>query len=38
MMNVFGGDFGKCPVCGEMGKYETDGARIPEDLEYEEVE
>ncbi|MGI6177784.1 MAG: excinuclease ATPase subunit [Eubacterium sp.] len=38
MMNVFGGDFGKCPVCGEMGTYERDGARIPEDLEYEEVE
>ena len=34
----FGEEFGKCPVCGSMGVFEQDSARIPEDLQYEEVE
>ena len=34
----FGEDFGKCPVCGTMGTFEKDSARIPEDNQYEEVE
>ena len=34
----FGDDFGKCPSCEVMGTYLKEGARIPEDLDYEEVE
>jgi len=34
----FGDEFGKCPACGAVGVYEQDSARIPEDLQYEEVE
>lgn len=33
-----GGRFGCCPVCGSAGVFEKDGARTPDDLEYEEVE
>jgi len=35
---VFGARFGDCPDCGAPGTYEQDGPRIPEDLEYFEVE
>lgn len=34
----FGDSFGACPGCGAMGAYEQDGPRIPQDLEYFEVE
>lgn len=34
----FGDDFGKCPVCEEMGTYLKEGARTKDDLLYEEVE
>ena len=30
--------FGQCPQCGHAGMFEQDGARTPDDLEYEEVE
>ncbi len=35
---LFGEVFGRCPRCGIDGRYEQDGARIPLDLQYEEVE
>ncbi len=38
MMEEFGADFGKCPKCGEMGTYESDGPRAKNDSEYFEVE
>ena len=38
MIPVFGGAFGKCPKCGVMGVFEKDGARTPDDSDYEEVE
>jgi diphthamide biosynthesis protein 3 len=38
MIPVFGQDFGRCPVCGEEGTFEKDGARTPDDALYEEVE
>ena len=38
LMTAFGDDFGKCPDCGTEGIYEMDGARTPNDREYEEVE
>ena len=34
----FGDSFGTCPDCGKMGEYEQDGPRIPQDLDYFEVE
>ncbi len=34
----FGPRFGLCPNCGAPGDYLFDGARTPDDLEYEEVE
>lgn len=34
----FGEEFGFCPDCLVMGVYITEGARIPEDLKYEEVD
>lgn len=37
-MTEFGDEFGKCPVCGEMGVYERDGARTKDDKDYEEVD
>ena len=38
MIPEFGPQFGNCPVCGLPGQYLCDGARIPDDLDYEEVE
>jgi len=38
LMSEFGDDFGKCPVCETPGTYIKEGARTPDDLEYEEVE
>ena len=38
MMEEFGTDFGKCPKCGAMGVYESDGPRAKNDAEYFEVE
>ena len=34
----FGADFGKCPACHIMGTYEKDGARFPDDADYEEID
>lgn len=34
----FGDRFGSCPDCGTAGVYEQDGPRIPQDLDYFEVE
>lgn len=38
LMSEFGDDFGKCPKCETAGTYIKEGARTPDDLEYEEVE
>ncbi len=38
VMTEYGEDFGKCPNCEIMGTYITEGARIPTDLEYEDME
>ncbi|MBQ1395952.1 MAG: excinuclease ATPase subunit [Eubacterium sp.] len=38
MIPEFADDFGACPVCGEKGVYERDGARTLDDMDYEEVE
>ena len=38
MIPEFGLDFGHCPVCGSEGSLEKDGARTPDDADYEEVE
>ena len=38
MIPVFGPDFGRCPICGKDGVFEKEGARTPDDLDYEEVE
>ncbi len=38
MIPVFGDDFGKCPECGEMNEFFHEGAIIPEDMQYPEVE
>ena len=38
MMEEFGEDFGKCPVCRTMGAYESDGPRKKDDADYFEVE
>lgn len=34
----YGEEFGYCPHCNRMGEYVTEGARIPDDLRYEEVD
>ena len=34
----FQDDFGHCPKCDVMGILEKDGARTPDDADYEEVE
>ena len=34
----FGDQFGACPGCGAAGGDEQDGPRIPQDLDYFEVE
>ena len=33
-----GDDFGLCPDCHVQGVYERDGARIPEDALYDEID
>ena len=33
-----GAKFGRCPLCGIMGTYERDGARFPDDADYEEID
>ena len=38
LIPVFGDGFGRCPHCKAEGVFEKDGARTPDDLEYEEVE
>lgn len=38
MIPVFGDRFGSCPQCGNMGVFEKDGARTPDDLDYPEIE
>lgn len=38
LITRFGDEFGTCPVCSVMGEYITEGARIPDDLNYEEVD
>ena len=38
LIAVMGDAFGRCPKCGTPGTYEYDGARIPNDREYEEVD
>ncbi len=34
----YGEEFGLCPDCHMQGEFITEGARIPEDLQYEEVD
>ena len=38
MIPELGDDFGRCPDCGEMGVFEHDGARTPDDSDYFEGE
>ena len=38
LIPVMGSRFGCCPACGPEGVFEKDGARTPDDLDYEEVE
>lgn len=38
MIPVFGDQFGFCPDCNKEGAFEQDGARIPNDAEYIEIE
>lgn len=38
MIPVFGEQFGFCPDCNKEGVFEQDGARIPNDAEYIEIE
>jgi rubrerythrin len=38
LLAEMGESFGVCPVCGVTGCFERDGARIPNDMEYEEVD
>lgn len=38
LIPVMGDAFGRCPVCRIPGIYERDGARIPDDREYEEID
>lgn len=38
LIPVIGERFGECPVCGCARTPEKDGARTPDDLEYEEIE
>ena len=34
----FGARFGTCPKCGVEGVLEKEGARTPDDMDYEEIE
>jgi DNA-directed RNA polymerase subunit RPC12/RpoP len=38
LIPVLGDRFGRCPDCGGPGVYEKDGARTPDDADYQEVE
>lgn len=38
LIPVVGERFGRCPLCEGEGVFEKDGARTPDDREYEEVE
>jgi len=38
MIPVLGPRFGLCPRCGAEGTLEKEGARTPDDLEYEEID
>ena len=38
LIQELGPRFGCCPVCGAEGVLEKEGARTPDDLEYEEIE
>jgi len=38
LISRLGDEFGYCPICSVMGEYITEGARIPDDLNYEEVD
>lgn len=38
LLAELGDRFGTCPACGAAGCFEKEGARIPNDLEYEEVD
>ena len=38
MIPVLGAEFGLCPECGTPGVLEKEGARTPDDAEYEEIE
>ncbi len=38
LIPFLGSSFGTCPCCGSAGILEQEGARIPADSEYEEVE
>ena len=38
LIPVLGDAFGLCPRCGRSGVYEKDGARSPDDADYEEID
>ena len=38
MIAYYGAAFGQCPKCHVDGVFEKEGARTPDDLDYEEVE
>ncbi len=38
LIPVFGDRFGDCPACHKPGVFVKDGARTPDDADYEEVE
>lgn len=38
LIPVLGDGFGACPTCGAAGVYEKDGARTPDDNDYQEVD
>jgi len=38
LIPVVGDKFGCCPACSAAGIFEKDGARTPDDFEYEEAE
>lgn len=38
LFSYYGDDFGNCPVCNEPGKFIQEGAIMPNDKEYEEMD
>ena len=38
LISSIGPRFGLCPMCGVEGVLEKEGARTPDDLQYEEIE